>query len=277
MIAAELRQTAFAVAYRMLGNAADAEDIAQNCAVKLLSVDFDKVQNPHGYVAKMSSREALNALRKRQVRTRHASKYALPLPNLSEQDARDARLDLSYGIVVLTQKLPPLSRAVFILRNAFDLSYEEIADAFERSPAACRQAYDRGKRKMEASGAPNNPISIGVIQELSTLILAGDIAGITARLADDVVFHSDGGGVAPDLGRPVSGADRIARFLAVSPHLLAEGTSFRVADTPQGAMLVAENAEELLLLVIGEVSENGISALYAISDPAKLAELRGLI
>ena len=228
----------------------------------------------------MAARETLNTLRKRQVAARHDIEHELPLPYFNEYGTPShARLDLSYGIIVLTQKLTPLSRAVFILRNAFDLSFSEIAEAFERTPAACRQAYDRGKKKMEAAdnSKAGTPISSAQISKLSAMIIAGDITAITSLLAKDVVFHGDGGGVAPDLGGPVTGAIRIAQFLSVAPDLLEVGASYRVIESAQGALLLAEKNKKLLLLVTGEVSAEGISTLFAISDPVKLQRFTGLL
>lgn len=273
----ELRQIAFAVAYRMLGDAGNAEDIAQNCAVKILSIHWPDINNAHAYIAKMATRDALNFLREQKTREHYTRKYALPLPYLAEYSSDvETRLDLSYGIIALTQNLTPLSRAVFILRSAFELSYAEIAETLGRTPDACRQAYARGKKKIQRGKIlkNNTPASAHMINELSSLIIAGDLPKLVEVLAQDIIFHSDGGGVAPALARPLTGAEPIAQFLIASPRLLKQGACFDVIDMPQGALLLAQKDDDLLLMVIGEIADKKISALYAISDPIKLRRLQ---
>lgn len=275
MDALKFRQIAFAMAYRMLGDAEDAEDLAQNCAVKFLQIDWQTIRKPEAFVATMAARLSLNQLRKVQTQQVNNQKYALPLPQLTTNnlDKIDAKLDLSYGIIMLSQKLPPLPRAVFILRSAFDMSFDEIATALDRKTSTCRQAHSRGKKTMQQPTQDNLPVSSTIINQLSAHILSGNIEALTKLLAKDIIFYSDGGGVAPDLGRPVSGASRIAQFLSVSPKLLGGNVSFRSINTAHGQLLLAEVDGKLQLIVIAEMSDQKIIALYAISDPVKLDKL----
>ena len=203
-----LRQIAFAVAYRMLGDSVDAEDIAQECYLKFSLLQSDKIRSQQAFIAKTSARASRNFLRARHIRRTHANQISLPLPCLAADTiTADARLDLSYGIVLLTQTMTPLSQAVFILRTAFDLSFSEIGNALERTPPACRQAFNRGKKKIANQNieAPKKSVSSEMIGKLPKQIIAGDVGEIIKLLAVDVVFYSDGGGIAPDIGKPISG------------------------------------------------------------------------
>lgn len=272
-----LRQVAFAVAYRILGNAPDAEDIAQDCAAHLMDVDPPQMDNPPAYVATMAARRSFNMLRNTRTRANALVRYALPTPlTMDHSPGADARLDLSYGLIVLFQSLPPLARAVYILRSAFDLSFDEIARALDRTPAGCRQAHSRAAKSLKANKnqIEAKPPSSEVVEKLVASVLAGDIKGLTNLLSKEIIMHSDGGGIAPDLGRPIGGRDRIAQFLSASPKLLGVEPRFRAVDTCQGTLMLAEQNGKLILVVAGQTQEGKLTALYAISDPVKLAQIQ---
>jgi RNA polymerase sigma-70 factor (ECF subfamily) len=276
---ARSRGIAFATAYRILGDPAAAADIAQDCSERLASGDAARLVNPQAFVATMAARRALNALRDARARSAALRRYALPVPLAPGQAAEaETRLDLGYGLTVLGQALPPLARAVFILRSAFDLSYDEIGLALGRAPATCRKAHSRAMVALgPGAPAPAAAAPEAQVRRLAALVVAGDIEGLSRLLAAEVTLHSDGGGVAPDLGRPLRGRERIARFLGVSTQLLAPGCRLRLLAAPQGVLLLAETPSRLELVVLAEAAGSELVTLYAISDPAKLARLARLI
>jgi DNA-directed RNA polymerase specialized sigma24 family protein/ketosteroid isomerase-like protein len=271
----ELRRIAFAIAYRMLGDPPDAEDLAQETLVRWMQVDQSKVLRPDAYVASMSARLALNLLRNRSGRRRLLDRYGLPVPLIVDAiGAADSRLDVSYGLLVLTRSLTPLARAVFILRSAFELSFEEIGVALERTPEACRQINSRAQRALERSPLPGGRnVDLESVSRLVDRIAAADIQGVLQLLADEVVVTTDGGGTGPDLGRPIGGRERIARLLVMSPALLGQELLPRVVETEGGRVVLIESANRLVMSVIVEGDGALITALYVLSDLAKLGRM----
>ena len=271
----ELRRIAFAVAYRMLGDPPDAEDLAQETLVRWMRVDQSKVLRPDAYVASVSARLALNLLRNRRGQRRLLDHYGLPVPLIDDAiGAADSRLDVSYGLLVLTRSLTPLARAVFILRSAFELSFEEIGGTLERTPEACRQINSRAQRALERSPPPGGrKVDVESVSRLVACIAAADIQGVLQLLADEVVVTTDGGGTGPDLGRPIGGRERIARLLVVSPALLGQEILPRIVETGSGTMVLIESANRLVMSVIVEGDDARITALYVLSDLAKLGRV----
>ncbi len=268
--------TAFGVAYRILGNGADAEDMAQDAMTRLMAAAAGP-RNAEAYVATIAARLSLNHLRNNRTRQKRLSGEDLPVPLAMEPNAAsDARLDLPYGMTVLTMALPPLARAVFILRNGFDLTFDEIAQQLDRTSASCRQAHGRAVRVL-ASADRSQPKAgeneLGLMRRLVALISDGDVAGLTHLLAADIVLHSDGGGRAPDLGRPIDGRERIAQFLAASPRLVGADAETRVINTVQGPLIVIEIDGSAVTAVLADYRGDRISKIYAISDPNKLSAM----
>jgi RNA polymerase sigma-70 factor, ECF subfamily len=268
---AELRQVAFATAYRVLGDSTDAEDVAQDAAARWLALDHDRIENADAYMAAIAARLALNALRNRKTRLRALDGLPVPLGE-DRTPAADAGLDLSYGLMVLSRSVPPLARAVFVLRQAFELSFDEIAEALGRKPETCRQAHSRAVRGLSVDKGRPEPASELLLGRLVDLIRRGDIGGLTDLFAADVVLRSDGGESGAALGRPIAGRDRIAQLLAVSPQLLGERSpEVDVRTFPQGAVLRIAVAGKPVLVALADASPAGISALYVLTDPVKLA------
>jgi RNA polymerase sigma-70 factor (ECF subfamily) len=271
--AESLRRTAFAVAYRITGQPADAEDIAQDCIEKWLVSGGKAIASPTAFVATMSARLSLNQLRNRRRRRDALAAYALPVPAMLEQSGdADARLDIGYGMVVLTQSLPPLARAVFVLRQGFELSYHDIAEALDRTRETCRQAHSRARKMLAASAPAQQASPSPLLIRLVAAISAGDLDRLTELLAADVILHSDGGGRAPALGRPIDGRERIAQFLLASRSLIPAEAQPHVVPSASGPVLLIETSSGLEIVVIAE-GMPAISRLYVISDPDKLARI----
>src|SRR5918912_3410233 len=212
----ELRRLAFAIAYRMLGSVAEAEDVAQETLLRLH--DADDVRNEEAFVTTVSTRLALDVLRSARVRREAYPGSWLPEPLVdAEAPARvEDEENVSLAFLVLLERLTPDERAVLVLREAFDLGFGEIADILGKSQAACRQLLSRARRRVEA-GRPRFDPDPAERDALARRFLAaardGDLDGLVALLAPDVVLTGDGGGKAGAIPRPMVGAAAVARAL----------------------------------------------------------------
>src|SRR5581483_5091159 len=213
------RSLLFTVAYEMLGSAADAEDVVQETWLRWAGVDHSTVQDPRAYLVRIVTRQALNRLRTLARRREEYVGEWLPEPLLTSPDvAANVELAESVSIAMLTvlETLAPAERAVFVLREVFDVPYEEIAAAVDKSPAAVRQIAHRARHHVEAR-RPRIPVSATEQQEaverFLTAVRGGDLQGLLDVLAPDVVVVADGGGLVTAAPRPIEGAERVAAFL----------------------------------------------------------------
>jgi RNA polymerase sigma-70 factor (ECF subfamily) len=273
----KLRQIAFATAYRMQGDPTEAEDVAQDAMERWLHQTTSAVTSPEAFIATVAARLALNRIRDVRTRQSRLKQQPLPVPLVGETfAATDAGLDLAYGMVALSRELPPLGRAVVILRDGFDISFAEIAEALGRTAAACRQAYSRAKKTLAnqpVTPAANDVERVPLLQRLTELIRAGSVAELSRILAEDIVLRSDGGRSAPAIARLLRGKDRIARFLIASPAMMPDDVTAEIVAGPQGPFLLMLASGRVTLCVGIETDGHSITVLYALSDPAKLAKI----
>src|SRR6266498_6153495 len=216
------RSLLFTVAYEMLGSAADAEDVVQETWLRWADIGDaarDEVRDPRAYLVRIVTRQALNRLR---TLARQREDYVgewLPEPLLTSPDVtEDVELAENVSIAMLTvlETLGPAERAVFVLREVFDVPYDEIAEVVDKSAAAVRQIAHRARDHV-AARRPRMPVSTTEQQEAVDRFLAavrqGDLQGLLDVLAPDVVVVADGGGLAPAARRPIQGAERVAGLL----------------------------------------------------------------
>jgi RNA polymerase sigma-70 factor (ECF subfamily) len=235
------------------------------------------IDRPKAFIATVSARLAMNRARDGRKRRAILQQPPLPVPLLGDPFAAvDAGLDLSYSVVALSQGMPALGRAVVILRDGFDLSFGEIAQALGRTPAGCRQAYRRALRMLAGqpvSQSRDDDRSTALLRRLIDLIRAGSVAELASVLAEDIVLRSDGGRSAPAIARVVQGRDRIARFLIASPAMISDDFDVEIAQGPQGPFLLISSAKAILLSVAIETAAGLITSICALSDPQKLAKI----
>ena len=267
----------FTVAYEMLGSAADAEDVLQESWLRWADVDQEQVQNPRAYLVRIVTRQALNHLRAVSRRREEYFGEWLPEPLLTSPDvADDVELAESVSIAMLTvlETLVPTERAVFVLREVFDVPYDEIAEAVDKTPAAVRQIAHRARDHV-AARHPRVQVQPDeqerVIERFLTAVNTGDVQGLLDVLAPDVVLVADGGGVVTAAKRPIVGAERLATFIS-------EGLArVRLTGSPvwlNGARGVRIEADGELAAAIGFTVEGGrITRMYSIVNPNKLAAL----
>ena len=272
------RSLLFTVAYEMLGSAADAEDVVQETWLRWADVDRAEVRDPRAYLVRIVTRQALNRLRTLARRREEYVGEWLPEPLLTSPDvAEDVELAESVSIAMLTvlETLAPTERAVFVLREVFDLPYAEIAAAVDKTPAAVRQIAHRAREHVAAL-RPRTEVSRTeqqqVVERLLAALTTGDVQGLLDVLAPDVVLVADGGGLVPAFRRPVVGSDRVAAFLSrfktVAPGAVV-GTVWL-----NGALAVRiDLASEIDTAVTFAVEDGRIARIYAIRNPHKLARL----
>src|SRR3954451_306844 len=204
------RNLLFTVAYEMLGSAADAEDVLQETWVRWVGVDLDTVRDPRAYLVRITTRQALSRLR--TLRRRKASYVGpwLPEPLLTAPDvADDVELadSVSMAMLLVLETLAPTERAVFVLREVFDLAYDEIADAVDKSPAAVRQIAHRARAHVAARrprGVASPLAARDALEAFQRAASTGDLQGLLDLLAPDVVFLGDGGGIVEAVLQPVT-------------------------------------------------------------------------
>jgi RNA polymerase sigma-70 factor (ECF subfamily) len=272
------RSLLFTVAYEMLGSDADAEDVVQETWLRWADVDRVEVRDPRAYLVLIVTRQALNRLRTLARRREEYVGEWLPEPLPTSPDvAEDVELAESVSIAMLTvlETLAPTERAVFVLREVFDVPYDEIAEAVGKSSAAVRQIAHRARRhvaarrpRMEVSRAEQRQ----VVERFLAALTAGDVQGLMDVLAPDVVLVSDGGGLVPAARHPVEGMERVAtllsRFKTVAPG--AEVATLLLNGALAGRI---DLSGELNTAVTFVVEDGRIARIYAIRNPHKLGRL----
>jgi RNA polymerase sigma-70 factor (ECF subfamily) len=270
------RSLLFTVAYEMLGSAADAEDVVQETWLRWAGVDQAEVHDPRAYLVRIATRLALNRLR---TLARQREDYIgewLPEPLLTSPDvAEDVELAESVSIAMLTvlETLGPAERAVFVLREVFESPYDEIAEALGKTQAAVRQIEHRARAHV-AERRPRMQVDRAeqqaAVEKFMAAISTGDVQGLVAALAPDVVMISDGGGVVAAARKPITGADRVASVLARAVKLPDRVVTAAWLNGMPGARVSFGGAPSAVSLV---VEDGRITRIYAIANPDKLGWL----
>src|SRR5918994_938975 len=281
----ELRRSAFAIAYRMLGSVSEAEDVLQEGLLRLhlARAGGEQIASPRAYLSTVVSRLSLDHLRSAAVRRETYVGEWLPEPlvaSAEEDPARKAEMadSLSLAFLVLLESLSPEQRAAFLLREVFDEPYERIAEIIGTSEQNARQLAARARRHVEER-RPRFEATREQREELATRFFAaaeeGDLQGLEALLAHDVVLRGDGGGKAPALARALHGRTRVARTLMAGLRGLARfGLILRreqVNGQPGG--LVVDREGRLIGVMILDVAEGQIQGVSSINNPDKLRHL----
>lgn len=223
------RKLLFSVAYRVLGSAADAEDAVQDAWIKWSAADRSQVADPRAYLARIVSNLALERLRSSRYKRETYVGPWLPEPILTSGDTAEAVTDaesVSMAMLVVLETLSPLERAVFVLKEVFDFSHAEIAEAVERSEAAVRQAAHRAREHVLARRprfAPDRSRQREVTEKFFAAATGGDINALMELLSPDVTLWTDGGGKVRQALRPVVGAATVAAWFAAIGTVTYQG------------------------------------------------------
>ena len=289
----ELRPGAFAVAYRMLGSVAEAEEVVQEALLRLhaaLQRD-ERIASPRAYLATVTTRLAIDALRSARVRRESYVGDWLPepLPDAAEvlssasaaaDPAQQAEIadSLSYAFLLLLESLTPEERAVLLLHDVFDYGYGEVAEVVGKSEANTRQLGSRARRRV-AAGRPRFEAGEERRRELGERFFAaiedGDVAALEALLSRDVVLRGDGGGKVPALARALHGADRVQRTLGAWFRTgLRSGakTERRQINGRPGIVILAPDGNVVGAMSL-EIADDRIVAINSVVNPDKLRHL----
>jgi RNA polymerase sigma-70 factor (TIGR02957 family) len=282
----DLRPRSFAIAYRMLGSVAEAEDVVQEALLRVHRAleGGERIDSPPAYAATVTTRLAIDELRSaRSRRERYVGEW-LPEPILTDgrdDPARQAEMadSLSLAMLVLLETLSPEQRAVLLLRDVFDYDYGEIARIVGKSEDNVRQLASRARAHVER-GRPRFETSREQREELGRRFFAavqdGDLAGLEALLAHEVVLTGDGGGKVPALARPLSGRNRVARALLNWIRLGARipGAAMRPVEVNgmPGALLL-DGEGRLLAVWALEIAGGQVTGLDSVVNPDKLRHL----
>jgi RNA polymerase sigma-70 factor (ECF subfamily) len=270
------RSLLFTVAYELLGSAADAEDVVQETWLRWADVDHAQVRDARAYLVRIITRQSLNRLRTLARRREDYVGEWLPEPLLTSPDvAEDVELAESVSMAMLTvlETLGPTERAVFVLREVFDVPFDEIAEAVGKSPAAVRQVAHRARDHV-AARRPRVQVDRTeqerVVERFLASVLTGDLQGLLDVLAPDVVAVADGGGLARAARRPIVGAERVAAYLVGGLRTTpGEITATPVWINGAPGLRIALDGE-LATAVAVTVVDGRITHLFAVANPSKL-------
>ncbi|RIL02187.1 MAG: RNA polymerase subunit sigma-24 [Proteobacteria bacterium] len=272
------RPRLFGIAYRMLGSAAEAEDVVQDVWLRWQTADRSVVRSAQAFLTTTATRLAINVLESARSRRETYVGPWLPEPVDTAADAglgAERSEALEFAVLILLEKLSPKERAAYVLREAFDYPYPEIAEILKISEPNTRQLVTRA-RKHIADGRRAPVGSAEQARLLGAFIAAaqeGDLASLESLFAADVVSYSDGGGLVRAARSPVVGRERVAKFIAaVSPHFWSGVTVTSIEANGQASALISRHDAVVGLVTIA-ASADGIDQILWMMRPSKLAAL----
>jgi RNA polymerase sigma-70 factor (ECF subfamily) len=276
------RQRLFGIAYRMLGSVSEAEDAVQEAYVRWHAVEHAAIANGQAYLVRLITHLCLDWLKSaRQRRTEYIGPW-LPEPLVTPTDIgrsddpaalHELVDDLSMAFLLMLERLTPMERAVFLLHEAFAYEYGEIAGVLERSPDNVRQIARRARKHLEGSARPQpaDPHHHDVLlHQFLNATRDGDIEGMVALLADDVVLYADGGGKAQAARRPIVGAAATARGLLGFSHKLGPGLEATLADVNGRTGLLVYLHGRPQSVIAFHIENGKIQQIFVVVNPDKL-------
>jgi RNA polymerase sigma-70 factor (ECF subfamily) len=274
---APVRPRLFGIAYRMLGSAAEAEDVVQDVWMRWQSTNRTAVENPPAYLATTTTRLCINLSQSAHTRRETYIGTWLPEPVDTSADpgiGAERGEALKLAVLLLLEKLSPTERAAYVLREAFDYSYDQIASILQMEEANVRQLVSRA-RKHVGDGRHTSVSSSEQRRFLEAFIAAaqkGDMAALEGLLAEDVVSYSDGGGLVRAAGVPVSGRKRVATFIAAVSTWCWKGVTLDWVETNgQASVLILRDGVPIGLTI--DASAQGISEIMWFLRPSKLVAI----
>jgi RNA polymerase sigma-70 factor (ECF subfamily) len=276
---AEVRSRLFGIAYRMLGSAAEAEDIVQDVWLRWQATDRIVVENSRAFLATTTTRMCINYAQSAQARRETYVGSWLPEPVDTRSDpalGAERGEALKLAVLILLEKLPPTERAAYVLREAFDYSYREIAGILQIEEANARQLATRARkhvtdeRRSSVSGADQRRLLEAFIHAARK----GDLAVLEGLFAEDVVSYSDGGGIVRTAARaPVTGRQRVAKFIAAFASHFWMGMELTWVETNGQASVVLSRDGVPAALATIDASTQGIDRIMWVMRPSKLTAI----
>ncbi len=272
----------FAIAYRMLGSAMDAEDMVQETYLRWQNSDMQTVESPKSFLAAIITRLCIDYLRSARVQRETYVGEWLPEPvwmgtsPANEENVLFAE-SISMAFLVLLESLSPTERAAFLLHDVFAYDYGEVAEIVGKSEANCRQLVSRARRRLqdgrprfEATAAEQQQITVQFVQAC----FDGDMAGLLNLLAEDVVEYSDGGGKVSAAINPIYGAEKVARFFVGIARKRPDGLTPRAGIVNNQPALIMYQDGRAILVTVLDVADGRIQRIYNILNPDKLQHLQ---
>jgi RNA polymerase sigma-70 factor (ECF subfamily) len=278
----EHRSLLFAVAYRMLGSVAEAEDMVQETYLRWQRQARDAITTPRAWLVAAVTRLCIDELRSARKRREEYVGPWLPEPIVDPAaPAPDASAELadSLGVafLLMLEQLAPVERAVFLLREAFDYDYAEIARIVDKSEANCRQMMARAKNHLaqgDVTSARPTPQSEEIVRRFTTATATGKLEDLLSVLTEDAVLYTDGGGRVRSALRPIESADHIARFfLGIRERGLAGATVKPVRVNGEPGILM-RRTDGVVSVTSFAFSGGRIRTIYTVSNPEKLRHIR---
>jgi RNA polymerase sigma-70 factor, ECF subfamily len=284
---ASMRPLLFSIAYRMLGSAADAEDMVQETYLRVRNTAPESVKNPRAYLSTIVTRLCIDHLRSAQVRKEFSGGVRLPeLVSESRPDECAATVELaeslSIAFVAMLQRLSPVERAAFLLHEVFDFDYADIAHIIGRTTDNSRQIVSRarkalggGRSRFEAPTAEVRKI----VEHFVRAARNGDFQGLFELLAPEVVLYADGGADRPRYGKirallkPLRGRDQVAKFLMMAQAQAASDTQYTIGVVNSAPAIISALNGKPIGVVSFDVFDGKIQNLFIIADPEKLRAL----
>jgi RNA polymerase sigma-70 factor (ECF subfamily) len=272
---AGVRPRLFGIAYRMLGSATEAEDLVQDVWLRWQSYDRATVENPPAFLATTITRLALNAAQSARARRETYIGPWLPEPVDTGADPHlgaERGEALEFAVLLLLERLTPTERAAYVLREAFDYPYRQIADIIRLNEPAVRQLVSRARKHVLVER--RTPVAKAEQRRLLTAFVAaaraGDLAALEELFALDVTSYSDGGGAVRASRFPVVGATRVAKYLRAFASRFWAGVDVAYTSANgQSAALLSRDGEVFAVLTVN-ASEQGIDQVLWMMNPAKI-------
>lgn len=278
-----LRRFLFAIAYRMVSSASEAEDIVQESYARFEQARKagTVIESPKAYLVTVTTRLAIDHLRSARVRRESYVGPWLPEPVVSEPDPEEVVAtgdSLSIAFLLLLETLSPVERAVFLLREVFGYGYDEISDVVGKTEANCRQIFARARQHIDA-GRPRFTVSRkehdALVEKFVAACERGDVDELVQLLTEDAAFYGDGGGRVAAAPEPIFGRDRVVRLLgglinrARQRHLRLGVAN--VNGQAGGVVLDAEG--NVVNIVSFDVRDGAVATIWSVANPDKLGHL----
>jgi RNA polymerase sigma-70 factor (TIGR02957 family) len=272
----------FALAYRLLGSASEAEDAVQDAFLRWHGADREALASPAAWLTTVVTNLCLNRLNSARARREEYVGIWLPEPVLTGEGALgpletiEQRESVSFALLVVLERLTPSERAVFVLHEAYGYRYREIADVLGLTDAHCRQLLHRARQRVgrqEARFRPSDADLSRLVERFLQAARDGDVTAIEQLLADDVVAYADSGGMVNAARRPIHGRDRVARYLAglVTRFAAPLGLEIRIGEVNGAPTLLGWAGHTLATVTLVETGAGGIREIRLLVNPDKLA------
>ena len=277
------RPLMFSIAYRMLGSVTEAEDIVQNAYLRYRQMPAGSIASPKAFLSTVVTRLCLNQLQAVRVQRESYLGPWLPEPLLTEDDpgspTSQAEMleSISIAFLVLLERLTPVERAVFLLREVFDYPYPEIAEIVGKEEVSCRQIFSRAKKFIASQRprfTPSTEHHQQLLQQFLEAVEEGDLDGLTKVLASDVTLWTDGGGkVRGAATRSLHGQESVARFVIASQRLIQAVFTAEITEVNgEPAILLRVDGHPLSVVSV-TIEQQHIVAIRVIGNPEKLKHL----